>query len=357
MITVQLNGVNYTNFTSINVTKNIESVSGSFAFSSTADSQNLFPIRMGDLVKIYVDGEKILTGYVEKLSVNYDDTSHSIEASGRNILCDLIDSTVGTTKEYEGEVSIIDIARSVLDGIGLQSVKVINQVGELESFKPWDIESAEVGEKCFEFIEKFARKKQFFWNSDADGNLLLLRASQELLPYKLVARVNGDGNNIKTAYVAIDHTNRYNQYKAQGNLNLSGIRIPPKEAVEQEGQAVRDTAIRGSRILEFNAEENSDSFTATDRAIWESNIRIARSLSYSAVVQGHSVGGMVWPVNALVDVDDEIANIKDQLFIKSVIFSQSNIDGTTTRLNMTYRNAFQLEAEQKARQTKEETLI
>lgn len=357
MITVQLAGVNYTNFTSITVTTNIESVSSSFAFSSTAAPDNLFPIRMGDPVRIYVDGQKVLTGYIEKLSPSYDANSHMIEASGRNILCDLIDSTVGTVKEFEGEVSILDIARSVLDGIGLESVDVINQVGELETFNAWDIESAEVGEKCFEFLEKFARKKQFFWHSDGDGNLVLLRASEDLFPARLVARASGEGNNIKSAYAAIDHTKRYHEYKAQGNLNQSRSDEPPSKAANQPGQAVRDTAIRPSRVLEFNAEENSDSKTATDRAVWESNIRIAKSLTYSAVVQGHSAGGQVWPVNVLVDVDDEIANIKDQLFVKSVIFSQSVTEGTTTRINMTYRNAFTLEAEQAARQSQEDTYI
>lgn len=357
MITVQLNGINYTNFTSITVTNNIESVSGFFNFSSTADPNNLFPIRMGDQVKIYIDGQKILTGYVEKLSVSYDDTSHSIEVSGRNILCDLVDSTVGKLKEFEGEISIISIARSVLDGIGLNSVKIVNRAGEIAPFSSADIESAEVGEKCFEFLEKLARKKQFFWTSDGDGNLVLLRASNDLFSARLVSRVNGDGNNIKAADLATDHTKRYNEYRAQGNLNLFGLNVPPSEASEQEGQIARDPAIRESRIMEFNAEENSDSLTSTERAIWESNIRIAKSMTYSAVVQGHSSGGVIWPVNVLMRVDDEIANIKDQLFIKSVIFRQSIVDGTTTRLNMTYRNAFTLEAEQKARQGKEETFI
>lgn len=357
MITVQVNGTNFTNFTSATVTINVESAVSHFTFASTAAADNLFPIRMGDLVKIWVDGAKVFTGYIEKLAPSYDASSHTIEASGRNILCDLVDSTVGTVKEFEGDVSIIDIARSVLDGIRLPSVQVINKAGDIEPFNGWDIESAEVGEKCFEFLEKFARKRQFFWHSDGDGNLVLLRSSQEMFPGKLVCRIDGKGNNIKSAYASVDHTKRYYEYRAQGNLNMFGLGLPPSEASEQEGQSVFDTAIRQSRILEFNAEENSDSETATDRAIWESNIKIAKSLTYSASVQGHSVNGQVWPVNVLVDVDDEIANIKDQLFVRSLVYNQSVMDGTTTRLNMTYRNAFTLEAEQKARQSKEETFI
>lgn len=357
MITIQVNGIDYVNFTSLTITTNIESVSGSFTFSSTAAPDNLFPIRMGDPVLIFVDGHNVLTGYIEKLSPSYDANSHSIEASGRNILCDLIDSTVGTIKEFEGAVSIIDVARSVLDGIGLTDVQVINQAGAIAPFDSWDIESAEIGEQCFAFLEKFARKRQFFWHSDGDGNLLLVRASQELFPGKLVSRRNGQGNNIRSAYAAIDHTKRYGTYRAQGSLNLFGLNAPPGEAVEQESQSVIDSAIRSSRILEFNAEENSGSETATERAVWESNIRIAKSLTYSAMVQGHSVSGVPWRVNTLVDVDDEIANIKDQLFVKSVIFSQSVSEGSTTRLNMTYRNALTLEAEQKARQSEEDTFI
>lgn len=353
MITVQLDDMEYSNFTAISVMLNVESVSGEFSFAATAGEGDLFPLRVGAKIKILVDGTIVMTGYIERLFLEYGVDGHVIEASGRNILCDLIDSTVGTENEFEGEVSIIDIARALLDDIGLEDVRIINRAGEIESFSAFDIESAEVGEKCFDFIEKLARKRQFFWNSDGEGNLVLLRTSpdaQTEFPGRLICRVGDLENNILKATLEVDHTDRYSAYYAEGNLNITpATTASPEELSEQSGEVAYDSEIRSSRVMQFDAEENANIETATSRAVWESNIRIVRSMTYTAIVQGHSMAGSIWSVNVLVDVDDQIARIKEQLFVKELTYQQSIGTGSTTELSLTYRNAFALEQEAKTR--------
>lgn len=355
MILMELNGVGYGHFVSISVTKNIENVSDAFSFTVTANEKNVLPVRVDDKIRITIDGERILTGYVESLRPSYDSSNHIIEVSGRNILCDLVDSTVGERKDFDEPLYLNQLARIILDDIGLKDVNVINNLEKTKIIEEWDLESAEIGEKAFHFLEILARKYQTLLIADGDGNLVITRASDELFPYRLVSGRGRNYSNIKSAFLEVDHRDRYHKYKANSNVVTYKAKENPETISEQEGIAI-DNNIRESRTFEFNFEEGATGQTATDRAIWESNIRMARSLTYSVVVQGHSIGGRVWSINTLIDVDDSILRVQDQLFVKSVVYNQSLSDGTTTRLNMTYRNAYTLEAEEKVRLSEQKRL-
>jgi prophage tail gpP-like protein len=351
-LAIQLNGQDLVNYTQASVIRNFESLSGSFAFVSTTQEDNLSPIKAGDAVKITVNGEPVITGFIEGLTVNYDPGSHQITYIGRDLLGDLIDSTVGSTKEYTGAISLVDIIKDVLSGLGLSSVEVINQVDNLTPFDESDIISAEVGQKAFDFLESYVRKKQVFLITDGLGNIVITRASNELFPAKLQNIVGAEDNNIKSATFDLDFSRRYNQYLVQSQLNPFALSLgtTPTDITNQSGNIAIDSFIRTTRRLEINAEESSDSATATERATWESNIRRARSLNYTAVVQGHSVGDTIWTINKLIEVNDSFADIQARLFIKSVRFDESIDQGSQTIIDMTHKDAYTLQAEQDARE-------
>lgn len=351
-LAIQLNGQNLVNYTQASVIRNFESISGSFAFVSTVRKDNLSPIKVGDSVKITVDNTPVITGFIEGLTVNYGPGSHQVTYIGRDLLADLIDSTVGVTKEYTGAVSLVDVIKDVLSGIGLSSIQVINQVDDLTPFDKFDITSADVGQKAFDFLESYVRKKQVFLITDGLGNIVITRASSELFPAKLQNIAGAEDNNIKSASFDLDFSKRYNQYLIQSQLNPFGLGsgTSPEDIANQSGTTAIDSFIRTTRRLELNAEESSDDATAGQRATWEANIRRARSLSYTATVQGHSAGGTIWTINNLLEVNDSFADIQAQLFVKSVRFDESITEGTRTVINMTYKDAYTLQAEQDARE-------
>lgn len=349
-MTIKLNGADYTTWERANVFRSMETVCGAFSFTSSVDENNLFPIKVGAAVEIAVDGIQVINGFVEKLGIEYSDDSHAITVSGRDILGDLVDSTVGEIKEFTGAVSLIDIARIVLDINNLQSVDIKNETGGFETFKPIEVTSAEVGMEIFEFLELYARKSQILLTTDGKGNLVFARASTEVFPATLKNKVGGDSN-ILQANTNFDNSQRYYKYVVQSQLNAQNqdAGVKPKDIASQRGQ-ILDSQIRTSRILEFNAEESSDSQTATRRAKWEANIRRARSLSYSPTIQGHSVDGQLWKPNILVEVDDDFSDIQATLLVKSVRYAQSIDGGSTTKLDLTYSDAYTLQAEQSARE-------
>lgn len=349
MILLQLNGEDFTNFDRVAVFRSMETASGAFSFSSSANNKNLFPVKKGDAVQVIVDDVQVVDGFVEKVSANYSATDHKITITGRDKLGDLIDSSVFGVKEFTGNISLVDVARNILQGIGLTDVEVIDQTGGVRAFDESDITSAEVGQNAFDFLELYARKRQVLLTTDGSGNLLLARASTTVFPGKLKNVVGSNENNIIDATLDTDDTKRFYRYVSQSQLNPYALDIGAGDVSSQNGQAI-DGAIRKSRVFEFNAEESQDSFTGKDRATWEANIQRARSITYSPRVQGHSVDGEIWKPNVLVEIEDQFADITATMLVRAMSYEQSIDQGSTTRLDLTYKDAYTLQAEQDARE-------
>jgi prophage tail gpP-like protein len=344
---VKVNGLVYENFIQADVDISMESLSGSFSFTSTITKTSLFPVKKGDKVEVIADGVTTMTGFVEKISVSYSATDHKITLNGRSTLCDLIDSSIVKTHEFSKEVTLVKIIRTILDDLGMTSVQIIDKTGGvIAPFKSTEIASAVIGDKAFTFIESYARKRQVLLNDDGSGNIMMTRASTEVFP----ATLNNNAsdftlNNILSASFSFDDSQRFKNYTAYGQLNPVALEIgsPPKTASRQKGVAI-DDEMRSTRQLVFNCEESSDDVTAQDRSTWEANVRRAKSLSYQATVQGHSLDGRIWQPNVKIMVVDDFCGISCRLLVRSVKMSYSLDSGSITTLDMTYEDAFILQA-------------
>ena len=361
MISIKLNGIDYVNFEDAEVFRSMETASGAFRFTSSADGNNLFPIKIRDKVDISVDGTKVIDGYIETINSEYSATEHSITVTGRDVTSDFIDSTVGSKKEFLGTIQLIDIIRAILDGLGLSSIGITDETGGIEPFFFYDNTSAEIGQTCFDFIEPYLRKRQVLLITDGSGNLILTRASSDIFPVKLqnVVGESRNENNITSGSMTLDFSNRFNQYIARSQLNpmLLTNDKTPQDIADQSGESSIDNQIRTTRILEFNCEESSDNETAKERAEWESNVRRAKSLSYSATIPGHSTNaGDVYKPNVLIEVNDDFADLKDFVFVRSVTYIQDIYSGTLTTFEMTYKDAYKLEAVGLARDSETDEL-
>ena len=343
---IKINGQEFTNFQNAAVVANIGTVTRGFSFGSTATDLNLFPIKVNDLVEITADEIDILQGYVETLDVNYDVESHMIQVAGRSILLDLVDSTVPTQTEFKG-TSLISIAKTIMSELGLEP-NVINKAGTIRVFD--DITSAEVGQNAFEFLENYSRKRQVLLTTDGKTALVLARAGTERAPASLYNMVDSSFNNILSSQLRIDVSGTYNKYVVRSQLNplIQGLGASPEDIADQNGQVI-DSSVRVTRQLEINAEESMDSFSSSDRARWEANIRKANALAYSATIVGHSIDGQLWLPNTLVRVVDQFAKIEADLLIRAVTYEYSLSEGSITSLSMTRRKAFTLEVEQTER--------
>lgn len=347
-LNVEIEGQVYENFTRAEVVRSMRSLLGSFSFEATANKANVLPVKGNEQVRILADGEVIMTGYADPLDVQYSASGHSITASGRDLAQDLVDSSVKGDKSFSGG-TLSNLIEKVLLNLGL-NLKVISNVTGLAAFDT--IAAATTSQKAYEFLEGYARKRQVILNTDADSNIIIVRGSTT--PSGIVLNhVKNDitlRNNILSANIGFDNTNRYNTYQARSNSNpgaggIFAISDSPKEIVNVKNSAI-DSKVRSTRYLEFEAEESMKAEDLGKRAQWEANIRRANSFYYSCTVQGHRTdSGEIWEPNTLVVVNDEYMGLQTNLLISDVTFSYDLSNGSTTRLDMTLPDAFSIQAE------------
>lgn len=361
-ITLEINGINFEGFTSINVQKSMENISGKFSFQATFLSapNNIiegFPVKRRSKARVLVHGIPIINGYVEIIRINYNDNSHTISIEGRDRTCDVLDSQLDGNVEFKPPISIQDVIKSTLKSINITNIDVVNEAGKIEPFNQNELVSSRIGQTAFSFIETYSRKRQIFLSIDGDGNIVLIRASKQSLPTGLFNRINDPkNNNIKSASISFDDTGRFNLYrcKSQGNpvvLNSTG-ETETATIITRNG-VVEDPEIRNTRILNFTAENSSDSVTTGERAKWEANIRRSRSFVYRVTVQGATYDGTnPWRVNRLVQVIDDFAGINAILLIKEVSFNLDLNSGTTTDLDLVFQDSYTPEPTQPKQQKK-----
>lgn len=358
MITLEVNGGRYTGFTKIDVSRDFKESTGKFSFEGSLRSTGVAPIKIGDTCKIFINETQFLTGYIEHLQVDYSDSNKTITLSGRDVIADLIDSTLPVGVEFKGSVTLQQVARKVLDTIGLTHVGVVTNT-TIEPFGTSDLTSAAIGDKAFQFLEKYSRKRQVIATTDGKGNLLLARASTQQINSQLINSITGRSQgNILNATLKYDNSKRFYKYVVYSQSNASAdpnaynskFGVETLNAVQAntniQGQAF-DNEIRKSRVHAFIAESSSQFATLNDRAKWEANIRRAEALTYTAKVSGVTAtqDGFVWQPNMLVQVIDEDCDIRAPMLIKKVSFNLSADEGETTTLELVTKDAFTLEAE------------
>lgn len=346
MIALEVNNTQYTDFTSISATVSIDSVSGSFSFISASDTITNFPIKNGDECRVLVDGISIITGFIELVEIEYDTSSHVVTISGRDNTCDMIDSTLENTITFSANIGLVDIAKKVLAEAGI-SID-ISTTETIEPFGAGEVESAAYGDGVFGTIERYARKRQVLLTPDGFGNLEFVRAGDVDYGVSLLNSLDApQDNNIKSAKVFRDDTQRFNTYVVKSQDNVSALplfgEVKASDIVDNKNEGIIDSEIRTERKLTILAESASDDTQCENRAKWERGVRNARNFGYTAVVQGHSTQFGIWRKNSLVDVEDDFAGVSDKLLVESLTFKYDLTNGSTTEVTCVRKESYTLQ--------------
>jgi prophage tail gpP-like protein len=343
---IEVNGIEYSGWTTANASLKLDALSNVFHFVATAQDGKPLPFRGGESCSILADGERILTGSIEVVNVDGDSGSHTISIDGRDKTGDLVDSKIASLSDIRAPMTLQAIIQLVILHIG-STIAVIDLSGAPSFDSVQDLAAPEPGQDVWDFIEGLARKRQVLLTSDAYGNVVITRSSGLVIPATLQNLVNDNTNNVLTYAVSYDNTGRFNRYNIIGQLNpitINSAIVSTNESITHQVGVVTDTDIDPGRqfaLLSENAVADP-----VDRAKWEMNIRKARSRVYSATVAGfRNQTGNLWNVNEIVTVNDDYAGINSRMLINSVQFT-NNADGRETTLSLVDKNAYTLELEE-----------
>lgn len=330
-IRLAIDGQQWGGWQGYNVQLSMQRLSGSFTLQVTdswAGEDSIRPVMAGSACELKVDGETLITGYVDIRAPRYNSQDHHMTLSGRDKTCDLIDCTAANT-QWIGR-GLADVARSLVKPFGIQVIDLANTNAPFNTLKPDD------GETVFEALDRAARIRGVLLTTDGQGNLMLTRAGYLRAHDPLVL-----GDNILSCQPQMDLRDIFSLYTVKGQMPGSDEFYG--EAVAGVTASVSDGRIGRYRPLTLMAEQSLDNDSALDRTVWEKNVRWGRAQSVIYEVQGHrQSNGELWRPNMLVQVTDAYAQIaNEERLITDVAYSLDE-HGERVELTVMPKEAFLL---------------
>ncbi len=334
---VEIGGRRYDGWTEAQVTRSLETVAGRFGITLSErwpGEREPRPIRPDDRVTIALDGETVLTGRVDAVSVSYDARSHAISVEGRDAAAELVDCSVPVTPvEWRGE-TLLSIASALAADFGIR-VLTETFVGA-----PFEVFRTEEGETVWEAIGRGCAMRAVLAVSDGRGNVVLTRPQRRRAAVRLER-----GRNILSARASLDRRDRYGHYivlAQQGGTDFLGN----AETAHVLGEAT-DPGMRRQRRLVTIAEQGAGLAEAQERAEWEASVRAAQARRASVRVQGWREGesGRLWAPGTVASVFDDALGLAGDMLIAMARQSISG-EGTVTDIDLLPPDAFQLRREE-----------
>ena len=334
MIELKIQKQKYKRWLSARISRSIDNASGEFSLS-TAE----IVAKVGDEIQIIIDGMNYINGFVESIRADNSVDGKTFEISGRDRVGDLVDSSLPDgVKNFKSGSTLENIIRKILDSLNMKEIKIINKAGAIKPFSSMEIVAGESGANAFEMIAGYSRKRGIFINSDGDGNIILFQISGDVFP-----DFTFDNGEILSSSLEINHAERFNKYVVKSQAQSTSDWSSNKATFFRKAESI-DSEIRSSRYMEMVAEESMNNEECKTRANEDANIRRARSINYNLVVAEHSQKGKVFEIGKGIRVNDLELGVSGTFLIQSLEFLEDET-GRTTSLNLTYPDAYSLEAQ------------
>ncbi|WP_434779277.1 phage baseplate assembly protein [Neisseria sp. Ec49-e6-T10] len=342
---VMVNNAIYDKWESFRFGRSIESNCGRFSLTVTNTFPIDLPVRGNDEIKIMLGDNIVFTGWVNKLSDKGSLDGSTIEISGEDKTCDLIDSCVpDKVKNTKGSLTLKQMCELVISSIGLD-IKVIDLTQDkIGDKKVTAQKTADVGERCMAFLTKLATKLQVWLVTDEDSNLVIMRAGEQETDLSLNYLLQGTKiNNVLGASFDIDLRKLFNQVKIRGqkSLGFSATSDNAADFIDLTGQHF-DLDARESRYLEIKAKENMTGKELQQRAVDEVNYRKAQAYVYDCTLASFlTPSNQLIKLGQLIQINDERRDIAGKFIIKSFDVD-FDLDGTKVNLSLAPKEAYQV---------------
>jgi len=320
-------GIELSGWEEVEVTRSLEAIAGSF--SLRASSPSGWPVEPQSPCEVLMDGDTVITGFVDGVRVSLAPKQHDIEITGRDKAGDLVDCSATNEPGQWDDIDLYNLVAQLCDPFLITVVQDVDVGDNFASF------ALQPGESVHEAIERACRLRAVLATSDGLGRVILTRAKQDGTAVDLVY-----GQNLEGVSLSIDDSGRYRNYIVRGQQQGADV-DDPGEAAGAEGTA-SDEGARAGRTLIVIAEGQVDDSQAAQRAAWEATVRAARSRPVSAVVTGwrQTPGGPLWQPNQLVNIHVPLMRLDMEMLVVSTRMRRAPSGGTTTELGLVRPDAY-----------------
>ena len=375
-ITVDIEGRAYTGWESVEINDDLEQLGNDFTLTTNIPADGTYIIKEGQAVVISIDGEKKLTGYVDKISISESANSSQMTVTGRDKTCDFVDSKL-SNKTFTPPIGFVQILKKLLTLVGYEvvssnslskplgsnKISVINNYGTIEDFSTNEGIGFNSSESAYDLIRRLADKRGIIVGTNGNGDITIDDIGA-LTATTTLQRIDNDAFRITNNIISAEYNNslaeRFYEYKiaskGTGGTNAS---LPAADKNKTDAQkaiidpinnntvnysaTVYDPDIRTTRKF-YAVVPNLNKAQCEDRAKWELNIRKAKGFTYNCKVAGFrqelvtpfNILGLnpLWEANTMVYLEDERYNLDGQYLIRAVKYKQNNSEGAVCELTL-----------------------
>lgn len=300
------------------------------------DSGTAFPFGEGDELEIDVSTglpggkERVLTGYVGRVTMNYGPTESRVDVAGASKTIDLIE-TSGPVKKWRN-VPKLKIANDLVSPYGIVATSTF-ALAIAERFK------VEPEETVFDALLRLAQSEAAMLLTNADGDMVFDRASKKAIRTKLQ-----QGRNIIRGTRVGDYAERASTYTVISQRASTAL-YSGKEA-SQMAYEIPDADVTRHRPMIFLIDGRGTQSELERRAKHELHTRTGRSKMVSYGVAGWHHWEGLWKPNELVTVEDDRFGIRESLLISRVVLqvdARQGSEGFTTHIDLARPDSFNID--------------
>lgn len=360
---ITVDGRRYSNFVRVEVFTRMDALSRTFTFEATSATVDDIPFAAGQPCVIDIDGEVILTGWIEALKLKNSKDRIEYSISGRDLLGDLMDSNLPNMDDVGR--TVVQASRRVISYLGID-VEVIDDAGSGSA--PLDREAApEPSQTAYEYLAELAKQRQVLLSGDGEANLHITRSTGTNIEGQINNRADGVGNNLLSSAMEISHVDRFFRYVSASQESVAGLGLravgatadvisnPISEVFDHDPET---GLIRKSRVKAIVAESDYPPSYSVERIKWERNIRRARGRRYTVTVPGYrDQTGALWRTNTNpVVTDDFMGIIGKRRLIEQIRYTLDDT-GFTTQLTMTNPDAYRVDLQEPVEPTESKSIL
>ena len=330
----------------VQITRSIETCPNHFSLTMTEpypDDPTRILVEPGHPCQIYIGGNLVITGFVDRYSSQISPGSHAVEITGRGNCQDLVDCSADLLSPDSPVVggsvqasSLLDLAKKLTRPFGIDAICRGADPG-------WPIPVFQValGDTPFQVIERVARYAGFLLYEEEHGDLVLDRVGTQPM-----ASGFAQGVNVEAAASSLDFHQRYSRITLLYST-IDQVQEGAEANLYNRKAEVTDPALealgRFRPRIGVSAQTDGSPDYAQRQANWELARRIGRSQAVQITCDSwRDSAGQLWQPNWLAPVDLRALKLKAQWIIATVTF-RKDPSGTHADLQLMPPDAFSIE--------------
>ncbi|WP_111951388.1 phage baseplate assembly protein, partial [Escherichia coli] len=279
-VTLRTDGRLFTGWTSVSVTRSIESVAGYFELGvNVPPGTDLSGLAPGKKFTLEIEGQIVCTGYIDSRRRQMTADSMKITVAGRDKTADLIDCAAVYSGGQWKNRTLEQIARDLCTPYG---VTVRWELSDKESSAAFPGFTLDHSETVYEALVRASRARGVLMTSNAAGELVFSRAASTATDELVL------GENLLTLDFEEDFRDRFSEYTVKGYARANGAEgddIDAKSIVSRKGTAT-DSDVTRYRPMIIIADSKITAKDAQARALREQRRRLAKSITFEAEIDG-----------------------------------------------------------------------